>query len=86
MIANGELIVNGESSLQEGVPSMAMQRSALGPLLITRLINYLAGSVKLVLEKFTGNMKADVQSRMDKSIVHKPIYHKSCIWRTTTPK
>jgi len=60
VIANGELIVNGESSLQEGVPSMALQRSALGPLVITRLINYLAGSIKLVLEKFTRNIKADV--------------------------
>lgn len=74
MIANGELIVNGKSSLQEGVPSMALQRSAPGPLLIIRLINYVAGSIKLVLEKFTRNIKADVQSRMDKSIVHEPIY------------
>lgn len=39
---------------------MALQRSALGPLVITRLINYLAGSIKLVLEKFTRNIKADV--------------------------
>lgn len=53
---------------------MALQRSAPGPLLIIRLINYVAGSIKLVLEKFTRNIKADVQSRMDKSIVHEPIY------------
>lgn len=62
------------SPLQEGVPSEALQGSALGPLLITHLINYLAGSIKLVLAKFAKNTNADVYHRKDKSISCKPIH------------
>lgn len=46
--------------MQEGVPRVAPQGSVLGQLLITRLINYLEGNIKLLLAKFASDTRADV--------------------------
>lgn len=56
--------------MQEGVPSEAPQGSVLGQLLITRLINYLEGNMKLLLAKFAGDTRADVHNGKDESITH----------------
>lgn len=56
--------------MQEGVPSVAPQGSVLSQLLITRLINYLEGNMKLLLAKFAGDTRADVHNGKDESIAH----------------
>lgn len=61
--------------MQEGVPSVAPQGSVLGPLLITSLINYLEGNIKLLLAKFAGDRKADVYNGKNKSITHRALEH-----------
>lgn len=57
--------------MQEGVPSVAPQGSVLGQLLMTRLINYLEGNIKLLLAKFASDTRADVYNGKDESITHR---------------
>ena len=73
IIAYGELIVNGESSLQEGVPGVAPQGSVLGQLLITQLINYLEGNIKLLLAKVASDTKAAVCNGKGESIARRAL-------------
>lgn len=57
--------------MQEGVPSVVSQGYILGQLLITRLINYLEGNIKLLLAKFASDTRADVYNGRDESITHR---------------
>lgn len=57
--------------MQEGVPRVAPQGSVLGQLLITHLINYLEGNIKLLLAKFASDTRADVKNGKDESITHR---------------
>ena len=59
--------------MQEGVPSVASQGSVLGQLLVTRLINYLEGNIKLLLAKFASDTKADLYNRKDESIARRAL-------------
>lgn len=57
--------------MQEGVPSVALQGSVLGQLLITCLINYLEGNIKLLLAKFASDTRAGVYNGKDEPIPHR---------------
>lgn len=50
---------------------MVPRGSVLGQLLITCLINYLEGNIKLLLAKFASDMRADVHNGKDESITHR---------------
>lgn len=50
---------------------MVSQGYVLGQLLITRLINYLEGNIKLLLAKFASDTRADVYNGRDESITHR---------------
>lgn len=57
--------------MQEGVPSVALQGSVLGQLLITRLINYLEGNIKLLLAKLASD--TNVCNGKDESIARRAL-------------